>query len=112
MLHIKILSSYSASYISSTNKNQYSQKDDATTRRVAAHTRHSPNAGLMLSHRPRPWPSIRPALDERFVFAGVGSRRCGVDSADSTISSPFARRKQSLLNDQYTASVNPADTRR
>ena len=29
------------------------------------------NAGLMLGHRLRRWPSIKPALGERLVFAGL-----------------------------------------
>ena len=33
-------------------------------------TRRWPNAGLMLAHRMRRWPSIKPALVQRFVFAG------------------------------------------
>ena len=35
-----------------------------------ASTRLSPNAGLMLCHRRRRWHNIKPALDERPVFAG------------------------------------------
>ena len=31
----------------------------------------SPDAGLMLVHRPRRWPSITPALSHRVVFAVV-----------------------------------------
>ena len=34
-------------------------------------TRRRPNGGLMLAHRLRRWPSIRPALDQRLVFAGL-----------------------------------------
>ena len=37
--------------------------------------RHEPshNAGLMLAHRLRQWPSIKPALNERLVFAHFSS---------------------------------------
>ena len=36
-------------------------------------TRHWPNDGLMLAHRLRRWPSIKPAVVQRFVFAGSQS---------------------------------------
>ena len=35
-------------------------------------TRKCPNAGLMLGHRRRRWPSIKPTLGRRLVFAGGG----------------------------------------
>ena len=35
-----------------------------------ANTRRSPDAGLMLVHRLRRWPNIKPASGERFVIAG------------------------------------------
>ena len=33
--------------------------------------KHSHNAGLMLDHRRRRWPNIKPALGQRLVFAYV-----------------------------------------
>ena len=36
-------------------------------------TRRRPNAGSMLAHRLRRWPSIKPALVQRLVFAGLRS---------------------------------------
>ena len=38
---------------------------------LPANTRCSSNAGLMLVHRLRRWPNIKPALDKRIVFAGL-----------------------------------------
>ena len=35
-----------------------------------SNTRRWPNAGLMLAHCLQRWPSIKPALVQRFVFAG------------------------------------------
>ena len=36
-------------------------------------TRRRPNAGPMLAHRLRRWPSIKPELVQRLVFAGLRS---------------------------------------
>ena len=39
---------------------------------VPANTRRWPNAGSMMGHRLRRWPSTNPALDQRLVFAEGG----------------------------------------
>ena len=56
-----------------------------------SNTRCWPNAGLMLAHRLRRWPSIKPALVQRFVFAGSQSVSlcCGESVSDSFVSSTF-----------------------
>ena len=38
---------------------------------IPANTKHSANAGTMLSHRLRRWPDIIPALGEHLAFAGI-----------------------------------------
>ena len=38
---------------------------------IPANTKHSPNAILMLAHRLRRWTSIKTALGECLVFAGM-----------------------------------------
>ena len=35
---------------------------------ISGKTRHSPNAGSMLTHRLRGWPNIEPTLGERLVI--------------------------------------------
>ena len=40
-------------------------------RLIPANTRHSGNAGLMLTHRLRRWSNLKPALAECLVFAGI-----------------------------------------
>ena len=40
-------------------------------RTIPANTRCSPNAGLMLGHRLRRWLTIKPALGQRLVSAGI-----------------------------------------
>ena len=41
------------------------------TTAVPDYKRYSPNAGSMLTHLLRRWPSIEPTLGERLVFVGV-----------------------------------------
>ena len=43
---------------------------------VPANTRCWPNAGPILAHRLRRWPSIKPALVQRLVFAGLRVLQC------------------------------------
>ena len=38
---------------------------------ITANTRSSLNVGLMMAHRLRLWPSIKPALGERLVFTRI-----------------------------------------
>ena len=44
--------------------------------KVPANTGRIANAGLMLVHRLRRWPNIKPALAQRLVFVGVGCICC------------------------------------
>ena len=52
-----------------------------------SNTRRWPNAGLLLAHRLRSWPSIKQALVQRFVFAV--SLCCGESVSNSFLSSAF-----------------------
>ena len=45
---------------------------------LSANTRRSPNAGPMMAHRLRRWPSIKPGLIQRLVFAGLRSIASGL----------------------------------
>ena len=46
-----------------------------------ANTTRWPSVGLMLAHRLRRWPNIKPALGQRLVFAGITTDDLAFSSA-------------------------------